>query len=125
MEILQRNGVSRRIGLCNWNVQALQDILSWCSIPPYALQVELHPYLCQQALVDWSQAHGIRVVAFSPLGSGSYRLYGMDRGLGVGALEEGVVCRIAERVGKTPAQVVLRWNLQVKEINLQKNDHAI
>ncbi|KAJ1401294.1 NADP-dependent oxidoreductase domain-containing protein, partial [Ochromonadaceae sp. CCMP2298] len=112
MEQLVGLGLTKRVGVCNFNVQLLTDLLSYASIPPYTNQFELHPYLAQQALVDFCQANAVQVTGFSPLGSPSYVEMGMDKGLGVGALEEPVVKAAAAAHGKTPAQVVLRWNVQ-------------
>ena len=88
------------------------DLLSYAKIPPAVLQVEVHPYLTQQALLDFCKASNIHVTAFSPLGSGSYIELGMDFGLGVGVLKEPSVLEIATAVGKTAAQVALRWGVQ-------------
>lgn len=100
------------IGVCNFNVQLLSDLLSYATVRPYLNQVELHPFLVQQDLLDWCTRNGIHCTAFSPLGSPSYVELGMDKGLGKGVLEDPVVVEIAAAVGKTPAQVVLRWNIE-------------
>ena len=86
--------------------------MSYATIPPAINQIELHPYLTQQRLVDFCQRNNIVVTAFSPLGSPSYRELNMDNGLGIGVLDDPIVKIIAESIGKTAAQVVLRWNLQ-------------
>lgn len=112
MEALVGKGLARFIGVCNYNVQLLTDLVDYAVVQPYCLQVELHPYLPQQALIDECVASGIKVVAFSPLGSPSYVELGMDQKLGGGLLEEASVKAIAAKHGKTPAQVILRWNLQ-------------
>ena len=88
------------------------DMLSYARIKPAVLQVEMHPYLTQQALLDYCLSEGIKVTAFSPLGSGSYIELGMDQGLGVGVLNEPIIQQIALELGRTPAQVVLRWGVQ-------------
>lgn len=108
---VQRLGLSRFIGVANFNVQLLADLLSYATIPPYLNQVELHPLLVQQSLVDWCKASAVRLTAFSPLGSPSYVEMGMDQGLGGGALENPIVLGIAAKHNKTAAQVVLRWGL--------------
>lgn len=100
------------IGVCNFTVQSLSDLLSYAEIAPTINQVEIHPYLSQSDLVSYCQAQGIQVTAFSPLGSSSYIELGMDRGLQSGALENPVVIGIAHTTGKSPAQVLLRWALQ-------------
>lgn len=88
------------------------DLLSYAMIKPVVNQVEMHPYLVQQPLLDFCHNNGILITAFSPLGSSSYIELGADAGYGVGVLNEAVVHRIAGEVKRTAAQVVLKWNLQ-------------
>lgn len=102
----------RFIGVCNFNVQLISDLLSYATVRPYLNQIELHPFLVQQELVDWCARFNVKCTAFSPLGSPSYVEMGMDQGLGKGVLESPVILEIAAAVGKTPAQVVLRWNIE-------------
>jgi D-xylose reductase len=75
------------------------------------LQVELHPYLAQAKLVRFAREEGIAVTAFSPLAAQSYHSLGMASE-GESVLSEPVVRAAAKRLGKTPAQVVLRWAVQ-------------
>lgn len=112
MEELVDKKLTRFIGVCNFNVQLLTDLLSYAKIQPYCNQVELHPYLPQQALVDFCTRNGIKCVGFSPLGSPSYKELGMDKNLGAGIMNESSVVEISKKHNKTPAQVVLRWNIQ-------------
>ncbi len=112
MEELVSKKLAVNIGVCNFSYQLLADLLSYAVITPYALQIELHPYLTQTQLVDFCMTNGLKVVAFSPLGSPSYVELGMDGGLGAGPLKEPVVAEIAERLGKSSAQIVLRWGIQ-------------
>lgn len=112
MEALVDAGKTRHIGVCNFNVQLLMDLQAYARIPPHSLQVEMHPLLCQQALLSFCQKSGIRVTAFSPLGSPSYVELNMDGGLGVGLLEHPTITAVAAEVKRTPAQVLLRWNIQ-------------
>jgi D-xylose reductase len=88
------------------------DMLSYARIPPAVLQVEVHPYLAQPALLAYCRAAGISVTAYSPLGSGSYTELGGDCGLGAGPLLEPVVVALAAELRRSPAQVVLRWGVQ-------------
>ena len=84
MEKLVEKGLTKHIGVSNFNVQLLSDVLSYAVIPPYANQLELHPYLVQQRLVNYCQENNVKVVAFSPLGSASYVEIGGDGGHGQG-----------------------------------------
>lgn len=112
MEELVDKDLCKHVGVCNFNVQLLSDLLSYARIPPYLNQVELHPYLVQQTLLDWCTSRGVHCTAYSPLGSPSYVALGGDRGLGEGVLQEPAVLEIGKAHGKTAAQVVLRWNIQ-------------
>lgn len=88
MQSLVDLGLTKHIGLSNFNVQSISDILSYARIPPAVLQVELHPYLQQQPLVDFCHAHDIQITAYSPLGASSYIEINLDKRLGDGVLNE-------------------------------------
>jgi D-xylose reductase len=88
------------------------DLMSYATIQPAVLQVELHPLNSQKALVEFCQSRGVLVTAFSPLGSPSYVSLGMDDSLGQGLLVNPAVTAIAAKHHKTPAQILLRWNVQ-------------
>ncbi|HEV3143010.1 MAG TPA: aldo/keto reductase [Gemmataceae bacterium] len=111
MEDLVRAGLVRHIGVCNYNCALLRDLLSYATISPAVLQVELHPFLTQDKLVRFCGENGIAVTAFSPLGALSYLSLGMA-GREESVLEQAVVRQAAERQRKTPAQIVLRWGVQ-------------
>jgi D-xylose reductase len=111
MERLKRAGLIKHIGVCNFNTALLQDLLNWAAIPPAVLQAEMHPYLTQSKLLRFCHERGIAVTAFSPLGAASYFSIGMAT-KGESVLEQPAVLQIAERHGRSPAQVVLRWGLQ-------------
>ena len=111
MEALCDAGLARSIGVSNHNAQHLRDILSYARIAPALLQVELHPHNQQPKLLRFCKANGIAVTGFSPLGSGSYVEIGGATPAD-SALAEPAVAEIAAAHGCTPAQVLLRWNLQ-------------
>ncbi|MBX9580805.1 MAG: aldo/keto reductase [Gemmataceae bacterium] len=111
MEGLVAAGLVRHIGVCNYASGLLRDLLAYATVKPAVLQVELHPYLTQDKLVRFARENGIAVTAFSPLGARSYHPIGMaDTGESV--LDEPVVVAAARRLGKTPAQVLLRWGVK-------------
>jgi D-xylose reductase len=111
MEDLVTAGLVRHIGVCNYATGLLRDLLGYARVKPAVLQVELHPYLTQEKLVRFAGEYGIAVTAFSPLGAPSYHPIGMaDPGESI--LDEPVVVAAARRLGKTPAQVLLRWGVQ-------------
>ncbi len=111
MEELQRAGLVKRIGVCNLNISALRDVLSYCSIRPAVHQIELHPYLAQPRQLRFCAQEGIAVTAFSPLGAPSYVPLGMAKPE-ENVLADPVVAAIAARHGRTAAQTVLRWGVQ-------------
>lgn len=112
MEELVLKGLARNIGVCNFNVQLLLDLLSYATIGPFMNQIELHPYLPQQLLINFCHSNNIKCTAFSPLGSPSYIELNMDQGLRNGLLEHPDIVEIALNHKKTPAQVILHWNIQ-------------
>ena len=129
MESLVDEGLVRNIGVANLVVcssplpvsnftsplpqaQSLMDLLSYCRIQPVVNQVELHPYLTQQELLEYSQISSIHLTAFSPLGASSYVELGMDCGRNVGALQEEIVQELSRKYSRTPAQIILRWGVQ-------------
>jgi D-xylose reductase len=111
MEELVRAGLVRNIGVCNFGVSLLRDMLSYAKIRPSVLQVELHPYLTQEKLLRYCQSEQIVVTGFSPLGASSYVPLGMAK-TEESVLEQPVVKQAAARLGKSPAQVALRWGVQ-------------
>ncbi len=111
MEELAKEGLIKQIGVCNFTTGLLRDLLSYCHIRPTVTQVETHPQLTQQRLLRYCQQERIAYTAFSPLGAQSYFTLGMaDPAESV--LEHPIVAEIAAAVGKTAAQVVLRWGVQ-------------
>ena len=111
MEALVDEGLTRRIGVCNYNSALIHDLMAYARIAPAMLQVEAHPYLTQEPLLRLASDYGIPVTAFSPLGALSYRELDMSEA-DENVLQSAVVNDIAAAHGKSPAQVVLRWGVQ-------------
>jgi D-xylose reductase len=111
MEELQRAGLVKRIGVCNLNISALREVLSYCSIRPAVHQLELHPYLTQPRQLRYCAQEKIAVTAFSPLGSSAYESIGMATAE-ENVLRDPVITALAAAHGRTPAQIVLRWGVQ-------------
>ena len=111
MEELQRAGLVKRIGVCNLTISLLRDLLAGCAIRPVVHQMEMHPYLVQPRQLRYCQQENIAVTAFSPFGAPSYLPLGMAKD-SENVLHDPVVTSIAARVGRTPAQTVLRWGIQ-------------
>ncbi len=111
MEDLQRAGLVKRIGVCNLTISLLRDLLAGCAIRPAVHQMEMHPYLVQSRQLRYCQQENIAVTAFSPLGAPSYLPLGMAKET-ENVLNDPAVTAIAARLGRTPAQTVLRWGIQ-------------
>jgi D-xylose reductase len=112
MEGLKRAGLAKHIGVSNFAPALLTDVMSYAEIKPEVLQIELHPYLTQSNVLRLArERYGMVVTGFSPLGAGSYVCLGMATP-GDSVMEEPVVRTIARKLGKTAAQVVLRWGVQ-------------
>jgi len=111
MEALVQAGLVRNIGVCNYNSALVHDLMAYATIKPAMLQVESHPYLTQERLIRLAQQYDIAVTAFSPLGAGSYVELDMASEQ-ESVLDQAVVTTIAERLQRSPAQVVLRWGIQ-------------
>ena len=111
MEELVHAGLVKHVGVCNFNCSLLRDLLSYARLLPEVLQVELHPYLAQDKLLRFCREAGIVVTGFSPLGALSYVPLNMATG-DESVLLQPAVTAAARRLGKSPAQVVLRWGIQ-------------
>lgn len=111
MEELVRAGLVKNIGVCNFGVSLIRDLQAHAAIQPSVLQIESHPYLTQEKLLRFCSQSDIAVTAFSPLGALSYLQLDMASESD-SVLNEDCVNSAAARVGRTPAQVVLRWGVQ-------------
>ena len=111
MERLVEAGLVRRVGLSNCPVALIREIAARARIQPAVLQVEMHPFLAQAKLLRFCRESGIAVTAYSPFGAGSYVPLGMATAED-SVLGHPVIREIAVAIGRTPAQVVLRWGIQ-------------
>jgi diketogulonate reductase-like aldo/keto reductase len=108
LETLLEQGKVRAIGVSNFMVDHLTQLLAGTTVVPAVNQIELHPYFTQQAVQDFDAEHGILTQAWSPIGGITfYRDSGHTN-----ALEDPVITALAEKYGRSPAQVMLRWGLQ-------------
>jgi 2,5-diketo-D-gluconate reductase A len=112
LERLYADGRVRAIGVSNFNVPHLQRLLDETTVVPTVNQIELHPGFAQDDLRAFHERHGIVTESWSPLGRGH------------GLLDNPAVTSIADAHGKTPAQVVLRWHLQLGCAVIPKSTHA-
>ncbi|NP_001297940.1 uncharacterized protein LOC326033 homolog [Esox lucius] len=113
MEALLASGKVKSIGVSNFNILQLERLLSVAKVPPAVNQVELHPYLVQSDLVEFCKSRNIALIAYSPLGSPG-RPKDLHRGdTDPGRLlEDPVVGDVAKKHRRSPAQVLLRYNVQ-------------
>ncbi len=111
MEEVAKAGLTREIGVSNYSTVLLRDMLNQTSTVPAMLQVELHPYLTQEKLIRFCKEAGIGVTGFSPLGAQSYFALNMAEA-SESLLNHELIGDIASSVGKTAAQVLLRWGVQ-------------
>jgi diketogulonate reductase-like aldo/keto reductase len=110
MERARELGYARSIGVSNFDVRELDQVLAAATIPPVVDQVQFSPFEYRRTLLEGAQQRGIVVEAYSPLGTGRH-------------LANQAVHRIAARLGRTPAQVLLRWCLQHDVVVISKSTH--
>jgi len=115
MEALVDEGLVKQIGVSNFNVQLLMDLMTYARIRPVCNQVELHPYLPQNDLMACMRYFGLTPVAYSPLGSSVEWQKGKPN-----IREDPVVVRIAQERGETPSQVLIRWHVQRGHVVIPK-----
>ena len=106
MEGLVEQGLVKYLGVSNFDLPLIEDMLQWAQIKPIVNEIELHPLLPQRKLVGVCVRKGMYSIAYCPLGG-----QGLFGGLGE-LLSHPEVAKIAKETGKSPAQVLLRWNIQ-------------
>ncbi|MGO4529930.1 aldo/keto reductase [Paenibacillus sp. 2TAF8] len=108
LEKLHKEGRIRAIGVSNFQIHHLEDLMIDATVKPAVNQVELHPLLTQTKLREYCSKHEIQIEAWSPLGQGNLMEYPL--------LQD-----IAAKYGKSPAQVILRWDLQNGIVTIPKS----
>ena len=108
LEEFARDGRARSVGVSNFQVAHLQRLAAETETTPAVNQIEVHPYLTNEQVREYCREHQIAVEAWSPIAKGS-------------VLGDPVVARIAEALGRSPSQVVLRWHLQRGDIVFPKS----
>jgi len=107
LEKLYKDGAVRAIGVSNFQVHHLQDLLDGCEVAPMVNQVEFHPLLTQKPLLSFCREHRIQLEAWSPLMQGN--------------LELPLLAELSAKYGKSAAQIVLRWDLQHGVVTIPKS----
>ncbi len=110
MERARELGYARSIGVSNFDVGELEQVVAAGSVAPVVNQVQFSPFVYRRALLAECERRGVALEAYSPLGTGRH-------------ISNQAVKRVAERVGRTPAQVLLRWCLQRGVPVLPKSTH--
>lgn len=110
LEKLQSEGRVRSIGVSNFEPHHLDELMASASVRPTVNQVELHPYLQQNALQEYCAEQDIQLEAWSPLAKGA-------------VINDPVLQMIGDRHGKTPVQVTVRWMLQKAIVTIPKSVH--
>jgi diketogulonate reductase-like aldo/keto reductase len=126
-EKLYMDGLVRAIGVSNFEAHHLQTLLRGCDIPPMVDQIEFNPYMANTRLREYCRKNDITVEAWAPLGGPVNTAENSpDESVAAGGgqwplLQHPVVLEVAEEVGRTPAQVVLRWELQSGVVPLPRS----
>jgi 2,5-diketo-D-gluconate reductase A len=110
MEAAKQNGHARSIGVSNFSVSELDQVLAVANDAPVVNQVQFSPFEYRRGLLEACRERNVALEAYSPLGTGRH-------------LDDATVGQIAERLDRTPAQVLIRWCLQRGTIVLPKSIH--
>ena len=126
MESFVQKGYTKHIGVSNYNVQSLLNLLSFCKIKPFVNEVEFHPYLYQKKLSDFCKREKIIIFGYNPLVKGSYCAKTADeehRNL----LGEELIINLSKKYNKTVGQIVLNWSISrnVIPIPMTSNPHRM
>ena len=110
MERARERGYTRSIGVSNFSVSQLDDVMAVATIPPVVNQVQFSPFEYRRRLLEACTERDVALEAYSPLGTGRH-------------LSDPTVVAIAQRVDRTPAQILLRWGVQRGTIVIPKSTH--
>jgi diketogulonate reductase-like aldo/keto reductase len=112
MEQLYEQGFTKSIGVSNWTISGLEDMLKYAKVKPSVNQVEIHPFLPNTALLEYCGSHNIVLEAYSPLGK-------LTAGERLSVVPE--LSRVVERTGFTLAQILIAWGIQRGHVVLPKS----
>lgn len=108
---LRESGRVKSIGVSNFLVRHVEKLVEVSQVAPVVNQIEYHPYFQQKEVEDANRRHCILTEAWAPLGRGK-------------PFTDPVVTRLAEKYGKTPSQIILRWQVEEKRVPIPKSAHA-
>lgn len=109
LERAQKDGMVKSVGISNFNEKQTNAVLGVATVVPAVNQIETHPYFVRKKLKSFLAEKNIAVEAWYPLGHGNKKL-----------VKEGVMTGLAEKYGKTPSQIILRWHIQSGNIVFPK-----
>ena len=111
MEQIYQSGRAKSIGVSNYMVKHLEELLADCKVKPAVNQIELHVFLQMPEVVEFCQKNDIIVEAYSPLAHGK-------------GIDDPILSKIAKKHSKTNAQIMLRWCVEIGTVPLPKSTHA-
>ena len=112
MEALVDKGLTKSIGLSNYNVQSMLNLLSFCRIKPVANEVEFHPYYYQENLKNFCDKENIAIIAYYPLARGNgARQYIKDHNGEMDSFKEKCIVDLVNKYNKTPGQIIINWEV--------------
>ena len=110
MQQTHERGYARSIGISNFSVRELDALLAEADVKPVVNQVQFSPFKYRRALLEACEANGVALEAYSPFMTGR-------------RLKDRKVAEVAERNGRTPAQVLIRWGIQREVVEIPKSEH--
>jgi len=110
-EEFQAQGLCKNIGVSNFTVRHLEELLARAKVVPQVNQVEFHPFLYQQALLEYCRQNNIVLEAYAPLSRGH-------------KLDDSTIAKVAKNYGKSSAQIMIRWGLQHGLVEIPKSKLA-
>lgn len=116
MEDLVKKGLVKSIGISNFTVMMIVDLLTYAKIKPVVNQIEVHPYNSQVELINFCHSQKIAITAYSPLG-------GQPQPGGIHLLDEDIIKKLAKKYNKSPSQIVLNWGVNRNTIVIPKSTH--
>ena len=110
MQRARESGHARSIGVSNFSIAELDELIAVADVAPTVDQVQFSPFEYRRRLLEACEERGVVIEAYSPLGTGRH-------------LGDRTVAEIADRLGRTPAQVLIRWSVQRQLVVLPKSTH--
>ena len=112
MEALVEKGLTKSLGLSNYNVQSILNLLSFCKIKPVGIEVEFHPYYYQENLKKFCDKENIAIIAYYPLARGNgARNYIQSHNGQLDSFKEKNVEELSKKYNKTPGQIIINWEV--------------